>query len=49
MAEPKAKAKPKAKQLCYAGIKQVGSKWYSEKDKYLKGFDTADECAKNFN
>lgn len=37
------------KKLNYAGIKQIGSLWYSSKDKYKKSFATADECAINFN
>ena len=41
--------KPKAKRLNYIGIKQIGSLWYSVKDKYSKPFATADECAKHYN
>ena len=41
--------KKKAKRLNYAGIKQIGSLWYSVKDKYKKPFSTADECAKYHN
>lgn len=44
--ETKSKVK---KKLNYAGIKQVGSLWYSSKDKYFKSFSTADECAIHFN
>ena len=45
-----AKAKPtKSKRLNYTGIKQIGSFWYSVKDKCTKSFATADECAKHFN
>jgi len=39
----------KAERLNYMGIKQIGSLWYSAKDKYSKPFSTADECAEHFN
>lgn len=39
----------KPKKLNYTGIKMIGNKWYSIKDKYKKSFATADECAKHFN
>lgn len=39
----------KPKKLNYTGIKMIGNKWYSVKDKYKKSFATADECAKHFN
>ena len=39
----------KPKKLNYIGIKMIGNKWYSVKDKYKKSFATADECAKHFN
>jgi len=39
----------KPKRLNYAGIKMIGSKWYSSKDNYKKSFATADECAMHFN
>lgn len=42
-------SKKKAKRLNYAGIKQIGSLWYSIKDNYRKPFSTADECAEYFN
>ena len=35
--------------LNYVGVKQIGSFWYSVKDKCTKSFATADECAKHFN
>lgn len=41
--------KQKPKRLNYAGIRMIGNKWYSIKDKYKKSFATADECAKHFN
>ena len=41
--------KEKPKRLNYAGIRMIGNKWYSIKDKYKKSFATADECAKHFN
>ena len=39
----------KPKKLNYTGIKMIGNKWYSSKDRYKKSFATADECAKHFN
>jgi len=33
----------------YMGIKMIGNRWYSMKDKYKKAFETADECADHFN
>ena len=41
--------KQKPKRLNYTGIRMIGNKWYSIKDKYKKSFATADECAKHFN
>jgi len=35
--------------LDYSGIKMIGSSWFSIKDKFKKGFHSADECAKHFN
>lgn len=39
----------KPKKLFYAGIKMIGSHYYSSKDNYVKGFLSVDECAKHFN
>lgn len=37
------------KKFDYAGVRMIGSKWYCAKDKYKKGFATANECAEHFN
>lgn len=37
------------KNLYYAGVKMIGSLYYSSKDDYAKGFATADECAEHYN
>lgn len=42
------KEEPKPK-LSYAGIKMIGSFWYSKADNYNKRFSTADECAEYHN
>lgn len=42
-------SKTVAKKLSYAGIKMIGSLYYSSKDSYTKSFATADECALHFN
>lgn len=39
----------KPKKINYTGIKMIGNKWYSIKDKYKQSFATADECALHFN
>lgn len=49
MASKKKTVKTTPARLNYAGVKQVGSFWYSSKDNYTKSFSTADECAKHFN
>lgn len=47
--ESKAVEPKEVKKLDYRGIKMIGSLFYSSKDKYSKGFATADECAKHYN
>jgi len=44
-----AKKKSIPVKLNFAGIKQIGSFWYSKKDNYRKHFNSANECAKHFN
>ena len=38
-----------AKKLNMFGIRQIGNLWYSKKNKYRTGFNTAKECAEHFN
>jgi hypothetical protein len=33
----------------YDGVKMIGNKWYCAKDKYKKGFATANQCADHYN
>jgi len=44
-----AKRKSTPVKINYAGVKQIGSFWYSKKDNYQKSFESANECAKHFN
>lgn len=48
-ADAEAQKKPIKSAIKYAGVKQIGAKWYCKKDNYKKGFATADECAEHFN
>ena len=47
--DAQADAPAEPKKYSYAGVRMIGSKWYCDKDKYKKGFSTANECAEHFN